>query len=92
MDEINSAFNEYVEDFKKLSTMEKRDEVLRSIKEFIAAIEQFADVDNVPLEYLRNREILDLKTSDTEDDFLEAEIVYIENAKNLIGQYLDSKN
>lgn len=91
MDELNQAFNEYVLEFKKLNTLEKRDEVLKSIKELIAIFEKLAEVDNISLEYLKNNEILDIKSSDTEDDFLEAEIVYIENAKNLIGQYLDKK-
>lgn len=91
MDELNQAFNEYVLEFKKLNTLEKRDEVLKSIKELIAIFEKLAEVDNISLEYLKNKEILDIKSSDTEDDFLEAEIVYIENAKNLIGQYLDKK-
>lgn len=91
MNELNEAFNEYVEEFKKLTLKEKREEVLSSIKELIAVFETFAKVDNISLEYLKNNEILDIKKSDTEDDFLEAELVYIENAKNLIGQYLDKK-
>ena len=92
MEETNKVFNEYIDEFKKLTTMEKREEILNSIKELIAVMEQFAKIDNISLEYLKNREILDIKKSDTEDDFLEAEIVYIENAKNLIGQYLDKTN
>lgn len=92
MDETNIVFNEYIDEFKKLSTMEKRDEVLKSIKELIVVIEKFSEIDNIPLEYLKNREILDIEDSNTEDDFLEAEIVYIENAKNIIGQYLDKTN
>lgn len=91
MEETNIAFNEYIDEFKKMSIIEKREEVLKSIKELIAVIEKFSEIDNVPLEFLKSREILDIEQSNTEDDFLEAEIVYIENAKNIIGQYLDKK-
>lgn len=91
MNDLNQAFNNYVEEFKKLTTEEKREEILKSIKELIAIFEKLATLDNISFEYLKNKEILDIKVSNSEDDFLEAEIVYIENAKNLIGQYLDKK-
>ena len=93
MEELNSLFNEYINEFKKLDTMEKRDEVINSIKELIAVFEQLATNDNINLHYLRNNEIKDLKKENvSEDDFLEAQIVYLEVAKNLIGEYLDKKN
>ena len=85
MEETNIAFNEYIDEFKKMSIIEKREEVLKSIKELIAFIEKFSEIDNIPLEFLKSREILDIEQSNTEDDFLEAEIVYIENAKILLG-------
>lgn len=93
MEELNNLFNEYINEFKKLDTMEKRNEVINSIKELIVVFEQLATKDNINLHYLKNNEITDLKKKDvSEDDFLEAEIVYLEVAKNLIGEYLDNKN
>ena len=93
MDELNEVFNDYIIEFKKLSTLEKRDEIILSIKELIAAFNQLAIIDNINLDYLKNNEINDLKKDVvSEDDFLEAELVYLEVAKNLIGQYLDAKN
>ena len=92
MDETNQAFKEYMEEFKKLSIQEKRDEIMKAIKELIVIFQGFANMDNINLEFLKSKEILDIDKSDTEDDFLEAELVYIENAKNIIGQYLDKKN
>ena len=92
MDETNQAFKEYMEEFKKLSIQEKRDEIMKAIKELIAIFQSFANMDNINLEFLKSKEILDIDKSDTEDDCLEAELVYIENAKNIIGQYLDKKN
>lgn len=91
MSEINETFNDYILEFKKLTTIEKREEILNSIKELIVIFEQMAKMDNISLSYLKSQEILDIKKSNTEDDYLEALIVYLENAKNLIGQYLDKK-
>ena len=92
MEEKQEIFNSYMEEFKKLSIQEKRDEIMKAIKELIAIFQSFANMDNINLEFLKSKEILDIDKSDTEDDFLEAELVYIENAKNIIGQYLDKKN
>ncbi len=91
MSEINETFNDYILEFKKLTTIEKREEILNSIKELIVIFEQMAKMDNISLSYLKSQEILDIKKSNTEDDYLEALLVYLENAKNLIGQYLDKK-
>lgn len=92
MKELNEAFNGYLNVFKTLETDEKRNEILTSIKEIIVIFEQLAKIDNIELEYLQNNEIIDIKSKDfTEDDFLEAELVYIETAKNIIGQYLEKK-
>ena len=92
MDELNIAFNKYIEEYKKLTVLEKREELIKSIKELIAGFEKIASVDNIELHYLRNREINDLKgDSVSEDDFLEGTLVYIEVAKNIIGEYLGKK-
>jgi len=92
MDELNQAFIEYVNEFKKISTKEKRQELISSIKDFIAAIELLARNDGIKLHYLQKIEVDDLnKEKVSEDDFLEALIVYIEVAKNMLGEYLNSK-
>lgn len=92
MDELNLAFNKYIEEYKKLTVLEKREELIKSIKELIAGFEKIATVDNIELHYLRNREINDLKGENvSEDDFLEGTLVYIEVAKNMIGEYLGKK-
>ena len=92
MDELNLAFNKYIEEYKKLTVLEKREELIKSIKELIAGFEKIATVDNIELHYLRNREINDLKGENvSEDDFLEGTLVYIEVAKNIIGEYLGKK-
>lgn len=93
MNDLNNSFNEYINAFKGLDTLQKRKEVINSIKEIIVFFQKLAIKDSIELEYLKNREIYDLKKDNiSEDDFLEAEIVYLEVAKNIIGQYLDKKS
>ena len=90
--ELNLAFKEYIEEFKKLTTSEKRMELVDSIKELSGIIDSLAERENKNLEYLKSKEISKLNNGfESEDDFLEALLVYVENSKNLIGQYLIDK-
>lgn len=93
MEELNLAFNNYIEEVKKLDTTGKRNELINSIKQLIAVFESMAEDDRIELHFLKNREILDLSNNPvSEDDFIEAALVYLEVAKNMIGEYLEKKN
>lgn len=92
MDELGVAFKEYVQAFKELDITDKRIELLNSVKEISALIEYLASQEGMQLSFLKSREILDMKSGqEREDDYLEALLVYVENSKNLLGQYLDKK-
>lgn len=92
MDELNEAFTNYMEEFKKQPIETKRTLVIDAIKELIAVFDQLAQMENIQINYLQSREINDIKSDNvSEDDFLEAELVYIETAKNIIGEYLNNK-
>ena len=92
MKELEQSFYEYIEEVKKLDTKSKREELLNSIKEIIVAYSALAQNEGINLNPLRSREILDLKEgTESEDDFLEASIAYLEVAKNLMGEYLNIK-
>lgn len=92
MNDLNIEFNNYVEKFKLLDIKSKREEFISSLKEFIVVLEIIAKNENIPVNFLNNREILDLqKEFVTEDDFIEAALVYLENAKNIVGEFLEKK-
>ena len=92
MKELEQAFYEYIEQIKKLDTKYKRNELILSIKEIIVGFEAMAKNDAITLNKLKSNEIFDLKEgAESEDDFLEAAIVYLEVAKNLMGEYLNIK-
>lgn len=95
MEEINILFKDYIDEFKKLNIDEKRLEIINSLKELIASIDAVAYADNIKLHYLKSNEINDIENIKNkpvdENDFLEANIVYLEVAKNLLGEYLINK-
>lgn len=92
MEELNVAFNNYMQEVKKLDTNGKRKELYDSLMELGNLIAKLSERDNIELHYLKNKEIGDLyKENLSEDDFLEAMLVYFEMIKNAIGEYLLSK-
>lgn len=92
MEDTNTLFTEYMDAFKELDISEKRIEIINSIKEVSALLVKLADDDGISLKYLNSKEILNFKNGrETEEEFLEALLVYIENFKEMLGQYLLNK-
>ena len=93
MEELNQSFSDYIKEFKKMPIREKREELIQSIKELIVGFEFLSNEDNIELHYLKSEEILDLNNKNvSEDDFIEAALVYVEVAKNMIGEYLEKRS
>lgn len=92
MNEINNAFNNYMNEVKKLDTNGKRKELYDSLMNLGNSIVELARLEGIELHYLKNREINDLFNKNlSEDDYLEAMLVYFEMIKNMVGEYLLSK-
>lgn len=93
MDEINQTFDNYMNYVKKLDTTGKRKELYDSLMDLGNSIAILARNDGIELHYLNNREKNDLfKQNLSEDDYLEAMLVYFEMVKNMVGEYLLNKN
>lgn len=89
MSEVEIAFKEYIDAFKQMQISDKRKEIIRNINEVTAMFDMLATESNIQLSYLKSNEVNELKDGyESEDDYLEALLVYIENAKNVMGQYL----
>lgn len=89
MNEVEIAFKEYVDAFKKMELVDKRKEIIHNINEVTAMFDMLATESNMQISYLKSKEITELKDGyESEDDYLEALLVYIENAKSVLGQYL----
>lgn len=92
MEDANTLFTEYMDAFKELDISEKRIEIINSIKEVSALLVKLANDDGISLNYLNSKEILNFKNGrEIEEEFLEALLVYIENFKEMLGQYLLNK-
>lgn len=93
MNELNRLFDQYIQKVKKMNTNGKRKELYDSVFELAHAIQTMAQVEQIDLHYLQNREIDDLyKPYVSEDDYLEAMLVYVEIIKNMLGEYLMLKS
>ena len=89
IEELQQAFHDYIEEVKKLPLMDKKKEVIDSVKELIASIDFLAQQNDIQLHYLVSKEILDITNENMpEEDYVEALLVYIENAKSMLGEYL----
>ena len=89
MSEVELAFKEYVEAFKQMETSDKRKEIIRNINEITAMFDMIAEKSNIQVSFLKSKEISELKDgTESEDDYLEALLVYIENAKSVLGECL----
>ena len=92
MEDASTLFTEYMDAFKELDISEKRIEIINSIKEVSALLVKLANDDVISLKCLNSKEILNFKNGrETEEEFLEALLVYIENFKEMLGQYLLNK-
>lgn len=90
-DDLNAAFNKYLTEVKKLDKNGKREEVLNSVKTLIATIDSLAILEGIKLNYLRS-DIPNTKDPNLkEEEFLEAILIYIEEAKCLLGEFLNNK-
>ena len=88
MNGLNGSFNQYLETFKRLPIPEKRQDIIYAINEITASFASLAEDANINIEYIKSKEITELNNGyESEDDYLEALLVYIENAKNVLGQY-----
>lgn len=92
IEELNTTFNNYINEVKKLDTTSKRNELINSVKEIITLFQNLASKDNIEIHYLKSKEILELsKQTMSENDFIELTLIYVEVAKNIIGEYLEGK-
>ena len=89
MEERGVAFTKYYEAFKQLDNNTKKKEIIESFQELIDYLDELCFNEDKNIEYLK--ELRDMGTNDgdmNDNDFLNASIVYLESAKDMLGQYL----
>ena len=84
-------FSEVIENYKRMSTADKRQEILNELKLLIAVFEKMCEDNNLQYRKVHSDEILDLDSgNETEEDYLEATFVYVEYLKEVLGSLINS--
>lgn len=83
-------FDKYINEFKKLPLKRKKIEVINELKKFLAITIKLKQDLKIEKEILMNREVLDIKESMQEEDFIEAVYVYLYSIEESLGDYLDT--
>lgn len=85
---IQKKFDEYMENFKKLSLEEKQSIAIEQLKLLVSMAQEMCEVVDAKSEMIVNQELIDTNhESYTQDDFVEAVIVYINSIQNLLCDY-----
>jgi len=87
---FEDKLNDYVDAYKKLSLVDKKQVVEKEIKETLALLVKLHEKLGRESNILFNKEVLDIKDGvSTEEDFVEAMFVYILTIQEALASYID---
>lgn len=86
MEDKQKVFSSFMDEFVKLDISQKNSEIVERQKLILAFLIKFATEHGVSFEFLRSKEISDIEGNNgTNEDYLEAMMVYTQNIEELIG-------
>lgn len=86
MEDKQKVFSSFMDEFVKLDISQKNSEIVEKQKLILAFLIKFATEHGVSFEFLRSKEISDIEGNNgTNEDYLEAMMVYTQNIEELIG-------
>lgn len=89
MEEKQKVFTAFMDEFVKLDISQKNSEIVEKQKLILAFLIKFATEHGINFEFLKSKEISDIEGNNgTNDDYLEAMMVYTQNIEELIGKIL----
>ena len=93
MEEKQKVFTEFMDQFVKLNIDQKNNEIIEKQKLILAFLLKFAAEHGIEFEFLKSREISDIDGNNgTNEDYLEAMMVYTQNIEEILGLILGSMN
>ena len=93
IEEKQKVFAAFMDEFVKLNIDQKNNEIIEKQKLMLAFLLKFADEHGIEFKLLKSKEITDIeKSNGTNEDYLEAMMVYTQNIEELIGLILRSMN
>lgn len=91
IEEKQKVFTTFMDEFVKLNIDQKNNEIIEKQKLILALLIKFADEHDIKFKFLKSREIIDVEGNNgTNEDYLEAMMVYTQNIEELIGLILQS--
>lgn len=86
MEDKQKVFSSFMDEFVKLDINQKNSEIVEKQKLILAFLIKFATEHGISFEFLRSKEISDIEGNNgTNEDYLEAMMVYTQNIEELIG-------
>ena len=91
IEEKQKIFTAFMDEFVKLNIDQKNNEIIEKQKVILAFLLKFAAKRGIQFEFLKSQEITDIENNKgTNEDYLEAMMVYSQNIEELIGLILGS--
>ncbi len=91
MEEKQQVFKSFMDEFVKLSIEQKNNEIIEKQKVILAFLLNYANERGIQFDFLKSREINDIEDNkSTNEDYLEAMMVYMHNIEELLGLILGS--
>lgn len=89
IEEKQKIFTSFMDEFVKLNVNQKNNEIIEKQKVILAFLLKFASERGIQFEFLKSKEIVDIEGNNgTNEDYLEAMMVYSQNIEELIGLIL----
>ena len=86
MEDKQKVFSSFMDEFVKLDISQKNNEIVEKQKLILAFLIKFATEHGISFEFLKSKEISDIEGNNgTNEDYLEAMMVYTQNIEELIG-------
>lgn len=86
IEEKQKIFTSFMDEFVKLNIEQKNNEIIEKQKIILAFLLKYASERGINFEFLKSKEINDIDgNKGTNEDYLEAMMVYTQNIEELIG-------
>lgn len=90
INEKQRVFSAFMDEFVKLNIEQKSGEIVEKQKILLAYLYKFVAEKGIEYEFLKSREVNDIKTNNVKiDDYLDSIMVYTQNIEELIGLILN---
>lgn len=91
-EEKQKVFTDFMNEFVKLTIEQKNSEIIEKQKTILAYLIKYATENGIQYELLKSKEINDIDNNGTNEDYLEAMMVYLQNIEELIGLIIQTNN